>query len=83
MCASRCIYEISDSKTFDPHAVVTGHGFRLFTVLLIKMAWTASTEWERWDPEQYITCPYDASHRIAAARFQRHLVKCRKVRAYI
>ena len=43
------------------------------------MAWTAPTEWERWDPEQYVICPFDASHRITAARFQRHLVKCRKV----
>ncbi|CAB4019320.1 Hypothetical predicted protein [Paramuricea clavata] len=42
------------------------------------MAWTASTEWERWDPEQYVVCPFDSSHRITAARFQRHLVKCRK-----
>ncbi|XP_028394580.1 gametocyte-specific factor 1-like [Dendronephthya gigantea] len=42
------------------------------------MAWTTSSEWERWDPEQHVICPYDASHRITAARFQRHLVKCRK-----
>ena len=39
----------------------------------------SSTEWNRWDSEQYIICPYDAAHRITAARFQRHLVKCRKV----
>ena len=42
------------------------------------MAWTASTEWERWDPQKHVICPFDSSHRITAARFQRHLIKCRK-----
>ncbi|XP_046844709.1 gametocyte-specific factor 1-like [Xenia sp. Carnegie-2017] len=42
------------------------------------MSWTANSEWERWDPEKLVVCPYDPSHRIAVKRFQRHLVKCRK-----
>ncbi|XP_007908693.1 gametocyte-specific factor 1 [Callorhinchus milii] len=32
----------------------------------------------RADPEELLRCPYDGSHRVRAARFPYHLVKCRK-----
>ncbi|CAH0698447.1 unnamed protein product [Spodoptera exigua] len=28
--------------------------------------------------ENYATCPYDASHRVARSRLQHHLIKCQK-----
>ncbi|CAC5402741.1 unnamed protein product [Mytilus coruscus] len=31
------------------------------------------------DPEQLMECPYNKSHRVAAKRFQNHLMKCRMV----
>ena len=30
------------------------------------------------DPNAIKTCPYDSSHKIAASRFQTHLIKCKK-----
>eukprot|EP00794_Sanderia_malayensis_P011879 gene11878-13112_t len=33
---------------------------------------------EHWDPNMLIDCPFNNAHRIAACRFQRHIVKCRK-----
>uniref|UniRef100_A0A2A4JAK0 CHHC U11-48K-type domain-containing protein n=1 Tax=Heliothis virescens TaxID=7102 RepID=A0A2A4JAK0_HELVI len=30
------------------------------------------------DDEEYTTCPYDKSHRIAKSRIQHHIVKCQK-----
>ncbi|KAK3750348.1 hypothetical protein QZH41_010284 [Actinostola sp. cb2023] len=42
------------------------------------MAWSSPTEWERWDPDKVLICPYDQMHRIPAKRYQYHIIKCRE-----
>jgi hypothetical protein len=47
-----------------------------FLILKIKKSIKMSY---RTDPNDLKTCPYDSSHKIAAYRFQTHLIKCKKV----
>jgi hypothetical protein len=37
--------------------------------------------WE--DPDELVVCPYDPVHRVQRKRYQYHLMKCRKVSAFI
>ena len=36
-------------------------------------------DFDQWDPNAEVICPYDPLHVVSVKRFQRHLIKCRKV----